>query len=265
MGLTIYYSLKTKATPDAARGIVARMHQAISKLPWDKVSQVFEIDPPDGKYTFQTQEADHFKFGAEYLNRTRADGEKELVEVPSLHVMFFAASVEGAESARFGLASHPPVVVHHEDVIEHDADGSTTVHRAKGDAIEVPTRLRGMYSWQDFCKTQYASNPKLGGEDNFLRAHLSLFGAIDICNRLGLRTSIRDDARYYRHGDVQKLLESLRWHNELVAGFVGKLSDALGNTDGGIVAPIKDHTDFEHLEARGIDKMKTLRKGRRKK
>src|ERR1041385_1304902 len=105
MGLTIYYSFKTKASAESARDIVARMHEAISKLPWDKVSKVFEIDPPDGKYTFQKEEADHFKFGTEYLNRTRADGEKELVEVPSLHVMFFAASVEGAESARFGLAS----------------------------------------------------------------------------------------------------------------------------------------------------------------
>ena len=61
------------------------------------------------------------------------------------------------------------------------------------------------------------------------------------------------------------MLESLRWHNELVGGFVGSLSDALGESEGGIIAPIKDRADFEHLEARGIDKMRKRAKEKRKK
>ena len=44
----------------------------------------------------------------------------------------------------------------------------------QGDPVEFPTRRRGYYSWHSFCKTQYAGNPSLGGEANFLKAHLSL-------------------------------------------------------------------------------------------
>ena len=128
--------------------------------------------------------------------------------------------------------------------------------------MEVPTRLRGWYTWRGFCKTQYAGDPSLGGEENFLRAHLTLFAAMDICKRLGLKTWIRDDGKYYKHGSREKLLESLRWHNELVAGFVGKLGDVLGKTGETFVAPIKNRPDFEHLEARGVAKMR--RRGKRK-
>lgn len=46
MGLTIYYGMKTKAEADAARKLVARMYKRIAKLPWDEVTEVFEIDPP---------------------------------------------------------------------------------------------------------------------------------------------------------------------------------------------------------------------------
>jgi hypothetical protein len=265
MGLTIYYGMKTKADADSARGLVERMYERIAKLPWDELTEVYEVDPPDGKYAFEKEEADRFKPGTEYLPRKRADGEEELVEVPSLHVIYFVARVRGAESARFGLASHPPVVVHRANAIERAADGSVTTHIGAGEAVEVPTRLRGWYTWGDFCKTQYAANPKLGGEKNFLRAHLTLFRAVDICKRLGLKTRIRDDAKYCKHGSVAKLLESLRWHNELLAGFVGSLSDVLGKSEGAMVAPIKDRPDFEHLEARGVAKMKKRGKAKRKK
>lgn len=259
MGLTIYYGMKAKIDADAARKVVARMQQRISKLHWDEVSEVFEIDPPDGKYVFKEGEGDGYKPGTQYLARKRDDGEEEVVSVPPLHVMFFAAHIEGAETASFGLASHPPVVVHRADVIERDEDGHKTVRMNAGEAIEMPTRLRGWYSWRNFCKTQYAANPKLGGEKNFLRAHLSVFRAMEICKELGLRTWIRDDAKYHKHKSVEKLLESLRFHDELVAGFVGTFSDALGNARG-IVAPIKDRADFEHLEARGVAKIKKRRK-----
>jgi hypothetical protein len=67
------------------------------------------------------------------------------------------------------------VVLHREDVIEYNDDGSERGRLlGQGDPIEFPTRRRGYYSWHSFCKTQYAGNPKLGGEANFLKAHLSL-------------------------------------------------------------------------------------------
>lgn len=261
MGLTLYYGMKAKFDADAARKTVARMYKRIARLPWDEVTEVFEIDPPDGKYEFKKEEADRLKPGWEYLTRKRDDGKEEFVRVPSLHVICFNAHINGAETASFGLASHPPVVVHRADVVEHDERGIETVRIGAGEAIEMPTRLRGWYSWRNFCKTQYASNPKLGGEKNFLRAHLTVFGAMDICKKLGLRTWIRDDGKYHKHKSVEKLLKSLRVHDEIVAGFVGAFGDALGQGRS-IVAPIKERPDFEHLEARGMEILTKRRKGR---
>src|SRR5262249_54099410 len=116
-----------------------------------------------------------FRQGGLFLSRRRADGEHETVEVPALHALFFHVHVQGAETAPIGLASHPAFVVHREDIIKRNKGGSERErHLGQGSPVEFPTRRRGYYSWHSFCKTQYAGNPKLGGEANFLKAHLSL-------------------------------------------------------------------------------------------
>ncbi len=122
MGLTVYYDWKTKADVRSARRTIARCHAHALKLPFDDVSEIFEQDPPDGKPVFRTSEKS-FRQGNLCLSRTRADGLQETVRVPALHALFFYVRVAGAESASIGLASHPPVVVHREDVIERNKTG----------------------------------------------------------------------------------------------------------------------------------------------
>jgi hypothetical protein len=186
--------------------------------------------------------------------------------VPALHALFFYVYVRGAESASIGLASHPPVVVHHEDVIERNKDGSERGRiYGQGNPIEFPTRRRGYYSWHSFCKTQYAGNPKLGGEANFLRAHLSLIELLDRIEAAGVKVRIRDDSRYAKHRDVNRLLSSLRDWDAIVARFAGSLGDALGDKSGSLVAPIKERPDFEHLEARGISVLRKMAARQRRK
>ena len=267
MGLTVHYDWKTKIDQAAARRMIAKFRAMALKLPFDKVSEIFEQDPPGGKTAFRLY--DHpFQQGGLYLSRKRADGEDELVHVLAQHAMFFFVNVEGAESASIGLASHPPVVVHREDVIERDEDG---VDRGRiigvGDPVEFPTRRRGYYSWHGFCKTQYAGNPKLGGETNFLKAHLSLIELLDQINGTGMKVRILDDSKYAKHRDVNRLLRTVRGWDAIIANFVGSLGDALGDQAGSMVAPIKDRPDFEHLEAKGIDVLKKIaaRQRRRKK
>ena len=267
MGLTVYYDWKTKADARGARRLVARFRTLALKLPFDEVTEIHEQDSPDGKSPFLPY--DHaFRQGDLYLSRKRADGEEEIVNVPALHALFFYVRVQGAESAGIGLASHPPVVVHREDVIERNTDGCSETRRlGQGDPIEFPTRRRGYYSWHSFCKTQYAGNPKLGGEANFLKAHLSLIELLDQIHASGMKVRIRDDSRYAQHRNVDRLLKSLRDWNGLVANLVGKMSDALGDKAGAIHAPIKNRPDFEHLEAKGIKVLRKLaaRQRRRKK
>src|SRR5207302_8077739 len=117
MGLTVYYEWKTKIDTTTARRLIKKFRGLALKLPFDKVSEIYEQDPPDGEPTFLLY--DHpFRQGGLYLSRKRADGEDELVNVPALHAIFFTVYVKGAETAEIGLASHPPVVVHREDLIE---------------------------------------------------------------------------------------------------------------------------------------------------
>jgi hypothetical protein len=266
MGLTVYYDWKIKTDFRRARRLIARFRTLALKLPFDELSEISEQDPPDGKPAFALY--DHpFRQGGLYLTRIRADGEEELVHVPPLHALFFDVRIEGAETAVIGLASHPPVVVHREETIERDEDGSERRIIGQGDPIEFPTRRRGYYSWHSFCKTQYAGNPKLGGEANFLKAHLSLIELLDQIGRLGVKVHVRDDSRYAQHRNVDRLLRSLRDWDAVVARFVGNLGDRLGDSAGKLVAPIKDRPDFEHLEARGIQVIRKLaaRQRRRKK
>ena len=172
--------------------------------------------------------------------------------------------MEGAETASIGLASHPPVVVHHEDVVARDENGHATTHFGQGAPIEFLTRRRGYYSWHSFCKTQYAGNPKLGGEANFLKAHLSLIELLDKINACGVPVRIRDDSKYAKHRNVDRLLASLRDHDAMIASIAGNITDALGDQMGMIAAPIKDRPDFEHLEAKGIKVLRRMAARQRK-
>ena len=190
--------LENESQFGAARRMIARFRVIAQKLPFDKVSDIYEQMPPDGHWTF-TRYDSSFRQGDLYLSRKRADGHKECVRIPALHAMFFSVHVRGAETASIGLASHPPVVLHREDIIRRSADGEESGREiSQGDAIEFPTRRRGYYSWHSFCKTQYAGNPRFGGETNFLKAHLSLIELLDLIKTARLEVRIRDDSRYAR-------------------------------------------------------------------
>src|SRR5437016_3747547 len=237
MGLTVYYDWKAKVGVPSARRMIAKFRDIALKLPFDEVSEIREQDPPDGKAAFRLYK-DSFRQGGLYVARTRGDGDEETVHVPALHALFFCVHVQGAESAPVGLASHPPVIVHREDIIERNKDGSERRRLlGQGDPVEFPTRRRGYYSWHSFCKTQYAANPKLGGEANFLKAHLSLIELLDQIRTAGVNVRVRDDSRYAKHRNVDRLLRCLRDWDAIVANIVGNLGDALGDESGSLIAP----------------------------
>jgi hypothetical protein len=264
MGLTVYYNWKTKVDLRSARRMIVKFHGIARKLPFDEVSEIYEQDPPDGETKFLLYEST-FRQGGLYLSRTRTDGERELVHIPALHAMFFNARVEGGEGALIGLATHPPIVVHREDVIERNPDGSECERiLGGGDPVEFPTARRGYYSWQSFCKTQYAGNPNFGGEANFLRAHLSLIELLDQIQAAGVKLHIRDDAGYAKHRDVDRLLRFLRKWDAIIANVVGRLGDKLAGQSASLIAPIKERPDFEHLEAKGIAILRKLAARQRK-
>ena len=118
MGLTIYYDWKTKADLPTARRMIVKFHRIAQKLAFDEVSEVYEQDPPDGKTTFLLYEPG-FRQGGLY--RSRACGRRSRGRTHrGASWVFFNARVTGGETAQIGLASHPPVVVHREDVIKRN-------------------------------------------------------------------------------------------------------------------------------------------------
>ncbi len=157
--------------------------------------------------------------------------ERRRIVFPERAYAFAVHPGRGCESVSFGLFRYPRMM-------------------ALPGGRRVPTNLSG-WSWQDFCKTQYASNPRHGGFEHFSRCHLALVALLDAAGEIGLKTKVSDDSQYTAHRDLEKLrLEITEW-NELIAGFVGRLKDALpGASD----APITQYPDFEHLEARGRKK-----------
>src|SRR5262249_37378315 len=139
----------------------------------------------------------------------------------------------GSETASFGLARFPRLVDDPDQGVE-----------------KRDTRLRG-WNWQSFCKTQYASSSKAGGWDNFFAIHDSICRILDEAARLGLKVKVSDEGGYWKDRDARKLKQKLDHYNELIAAFVGKFKDHMGDRAAGVVAPITEDPAFEQMEARG--------------
>jgi len=140
---------------------------------------------------------------------------------------------------------------------------------------KVKTRLGG-WRWGSFCKTQYASDPRCGGVANFLRCHISVVTLLDRIAKLPtIKVEFDDEGKYgpsnysddyqeaYKAGreptytwhegqyDVQALAEEVGDWNEMIAAFVGGMSDAAKASGMESVSPIQGFPNFEHLEFRG--------------
>jgi hypothetical protein len=221
MGMTVHYSLRLRTVPArSARALVEKLHRRARALPLDRV---YPIRIYSGPRRLSGQ-PEWFRTQLELL----AFEKRRRIVFPERAYAFAVHPGRGCESASFGLLRYPKVL--------ELADGR-----------RVPTNVSGWW-WQDFCKTQYASNPRHGGFENFRRCHLSLVALLDAAAKLGLKTKVSDESAYASLRDMDKLrLEIAEW-NELIAGFVGRLKDGMpGASD----APIMEYPDFEHLEARG--------------
>jgi hypothetical protein len=225
MGLTIHYKLRlASATTRQAHAMVQRLRRRALDLPFERVSPIA---------TYSVRDARGFNDAPPWLRQEiewQAREERGYLVVPQRAVGFWVQPGPGCESGRFGLMQYPRAVV-------------------RPGGRRVPTTMSG-WRWQDFCKTQYASNPRYGGFENFRRCHVSLIALLDEAAKIGLRTHVVDESGFATRRDVDHLaLEVAEW-NEMIAGFAGRLKDGLA---GEFDAPIMRFPDFEHLEARGRD------------
>jgi hypothetical protein len=230
MGLTIHYKFRAAAKGrEEARQLVERLRQRALDLPFLEVGPLMEFggddcdfnkQPPDDPNRWLLVQSSEILIRKPYHYRV----------TPSHVLAFETYPGEGCEPANFGLVRYPSNI---------EIEGQ-----------RVRTGMRG-WRWRSFCKTQYASDPAVGGVANFLRCHLLVIGMLDHARDLGILAEVSDEGRYWQKRDAEALAQEVGEWNEMIAANVGKLKDLLSG--GGVEAPITDYPDFEHLEAKGRD------------
>jgi hypothetical protein len=231
MGLTIHYSLQSDAgTPHEARAIITNLRQRAVDLRFQDVSELIEengertlkgIDRNDRRRWLLVQAQRVVEYEGAYFRVS-----------PERLVAFSALPGNGCEEACFGLALYPATM----STID-------TIHSHR----PMRTGING-WSWSSFCKTQYSSNPRDGGIEHFLRCHLSVIMLLGFAKELGILESVKDEGGYWEKRDVEALVTEVGGWNSMIAGWAGRLKDALGS---GVTSEIGKFPDFEQLEAKG--------------
>ena len=231
MGLTIHHDSKSNATsPGQARQLVEQLRQAALDLAMLEVGGLVECSGPG--CDFRNAAADSLHQLLVQVPRSVRVGQAYHFAVPTRLFAFSTRPGKGCEVANFGLAAYPE-----------------TIETERG---ELATGLSG-WSWQSFCKTQYASNPDLGGIANFVRCHVTVVRLLDRAKAMGILESVKDESHFWETRDIQALVETVgRWNCE-IAALVGQWKDQIGDD---FAAPIAEYPNFEHLEAEGRSRVR---------
>jgi hypothetical protein len=107
-------------------------------------------------------------------------------------------------------------------------------------------------AWSSFCKTQYANDPRLGGWDNFQRAHLSVCAILEHLDRIGFKVHVNDEGHFWEKRDLAALANEIGEWDAMLAGLGGVLKDAAEAQAAGFESAMSGRPDFEHLEAQAL-------------
>lgn len=230
MGLTIQYRLRSAVRyQDDVRDVIERLRQRAMDLPFKYVSELLDLSGDACDYERREHDDPHRWLLIQATQPIQRDG--YLLHVPPKRLIAFSTSPgEGSEPANFGLCRYP-------EFVEAHSGG------------RVRTGLSSGWSWQSFCKTQYASNPDVGGIESFLRCHVSVIHLLDHAKGLGVLDSVFDEGGFWEKRDIRALVEEVTQWNSMIAGFVGSMKDLLGGKD--VQSEITKFPNYEHLEAEG--------------
>jgi hypothetical protein len=232
MGMTIHYSLNARVR--SLRQATQLMEQLRGKaldLPFKEVGEVVVLAGRECEYQNRDRD-DPLRWLLKQAGHFVIDGNEHYEVRPDQLVAFSTWPGEGCEQANFGLAMYPK---------------AAEVQDWSGKKKTLATGIE-RWSWKSFCKTEYASDPALGGIENFLRCHLSVIHVLDHAQTLGILKEVSDEGSYWEKRDVRSLAEEVVQWNQQIAGLAGKMKDLLG---GDVEAAIMKFQNFEHLEAEG--------------
>jgi hypothetical protein len=232
MGLTIRYRLQSnERSPKVTRHLIEQLRQKALDLPFKEVSEIIELDGDAADFN-KVEDDDPNRWLLIQSCNSVIDGDRHYSVTPTRLIAFSAWPGDGCEEMNVGLAQYP----------------KTIPVNGKRLRTGVPA-----WSWSSFCKTQYASNPKMGGVENFLRCHLAVIKLLDSAAELGLLKVVSDESDYWENRDLKALVTEVGDWNSLIAGGVGQLKDLFGD---GCVAEIGKFPNFEHLEADAMKRQK---------
>jgi hypothetical protein len=244
MGLTIHYSLRTPLTQAAdVRLLVDTLREHARDLPFKEVGDLVEFQGPKADYHQGDRGDEHRWFKIQACGWVH-EGDQDFPVQPLHAVGFSTHPGEGCESANFGLCRYPAYVE------RPSPSGGVRRHA---------TCLDG-WRWSSFCKTQYASDPDCGGVENFLRCHLCVVKLLDFARSTGLVTvEVNDEGGYWEHRSLEQLAREVGEWNEMIAAVVGVLKDQAQGQGTALESAIGQFPNFEHLEAKGRQRLESLR------
>lgn len=240
MGLTINYDLKTHLRrPQDVRRLVESMRGHALDLPFKQVGEVKEFrgaetsheDKDDPDLWLKVQVAVQLIEGV------------SISFVPAKHIIAFSTwPGEGCEQANFGFCLYP--------------------RSAKMPSGKKQATHKAGWCWHSFCKTQYASDPQCGGVANFVLCHQCVIGMLDFVKQTGLATvEVEDEGGYWEKRNLESLIKEIGKWNEFVAGAISAFR-SMTDAQGALEAPITKFQNFEHLEAKGLDRITEARRKR---
>ncbi len=201
MGLTIHYSLHARIrTPKRARHLMEQLRSKALDLPFKEVGEIVELAGPQCDFTGRDRD-DPLRWLLTQARQLVAVGEQYHLVQPDQLVAFSAWPGDGCEQANFGLGVYPRTMERDGEVL------ATGIKR---------------WSWKSFCKTQYSSDPSLGGAENFLRCHLSVIHLLDRAQALGILEEVKDEGSYWQKRDVRSLAEEVAGGTSTLRGSSGK-------------------------------------------
>jgi hypothetical protein len=106
-----------------------------------------------------------------------------------------------------------------------------------------------------FCKTQFANDPRLGGWENFVKAHLSVLAILEKMQDLGFELRVVDEGGFWEKRDLSALAKGLGQYDAIVAAGAGMLKDIASESGQSVESPMSGRPDFEHLEAKGQESL----------
>ena len=238
VGLTVSYDLKTDLKkPKDVRRLVGAMRQHALDLPFKEVDEIKEFNRRATGWADKNDPDRTLKILSAAM---MIDGVK-LCPVLAKHMIVFQTwPGEGCEPAIFGFCLYP-------------------AHAKLPSGKKQATGKVG-WCWYSFCKTQYASDPRCGGVENFIRCHLCVIKMLDFIKQTGLVTvNAVDGSGYWEKRNLETLVKEIGKWNEFVAGAISAFRSLTG-AEGTFEAPITEYQNFEHLEAKGLDRITDLRR-----